>query len=180
MIWSGWEYVLAGGPQERKRSLTPRKFPIEDQLKYFNCPDGECLAFFKHGACPRLQKGRPCCFKHTPNNNNNSQRVNSRERNTSNERGGKGKSASPVSHTRNTYPHTQGNAPTRSFTPNPRFSGGVGSGGGCGTCGNIHSGVCRWNKPCYKCGGIHSAKVCQGQYTTVNFGSGDRNRRKSV
>ena len=30
----------------------------------------------------------------------------------------------------------------------------------CGKCGNVHVGVCTYNKRCYTCGGLHAMKVC--------------------
>ena len=140
-----------------KRSDTPRKYPVSEQLKHFNCPEGECLGFFRHGKCPRQNKGKPCSFKHTPNTQG---RGLSRE-------GGRSSSKSPVPQ-------------ARSLTPSPRTQvGGVGSGVTCGKCGNVHKGVCLFTNGVTVMGGI-TPQRCEKQYTTVTFGSGDRNRRNSV
>ena len=44
------------------RSDTPRKYPVSDQLKHFNCPEGVCLGHFRFGRCPTTQKGKPYSF----------------------------------------------------------------------------------------------------------------------
>jgi hypothetical protein len=162
------------------RTPTPRKYTVNDQLKYFNCPEGVCLGYFKFGRCPRALKGKPCSFLHTHTKVE-------RKENMNTENVGRSRSLSPVFNTR-----VHSHSPHRSHTPNSRphtptriqgggvQSGGVQSGGVCGKCGRTHGGVCLWSKRCFQCGGLHAAKVCRkNQTTTTTFGS-QRERRNSV
>jgi len=161
------------------RADTPGRYPITDQLRHFNCPEGVCLGHFRFGRCPRAQKGKPCHFLHT----------HTIAKENTNTNVGRSRSVSPVPPS---HPHspsqTQTHTHSTSYTHNPRPShiGGVQNGGvkgdsTCSRCGYIHGSVCLWDKRCYVCGGLHAARVCRkNQTTTVTFGSQGRERRNSV
>ena len=159
--------------KNRPRVNTPVRYPIPDKLKFFGCPEGVCLGFFRFGKCPRLEKGKKCSFQHTGGNPQHT--------------GGKGveenkrsRSFSPIHPNRN----NNRNYNNKPHTPYPKTggvqSGGVQSGGVCQKCGNTHTGICSWNKQCFMCGGLHAAKMCTKQHNTINFGTQHRERRNSV
>ena len=147
------------------RADTPRRYSVTDQLKHFNCPEGVCLGHFRYGRCPRVQNGKPCSFLHTHT------MANAEKEDT--ESVGRSRSSSPIRPT---------HSPSRTEFHNPRTQTQehVQIGGVCDKCGHIHGGVCLWNKRCYICGGLHAAKICKKNRTTVAFGTQGRDRRRSV
>jgi hypothetical protein len=163
------------GHSQSRFSQSPRKYPVQQQLTHFKCPEKECLGYFRFGKCPRKEKGKECSFLHSE-----------RERLETKTSDRRSTSTSPV------RLHTQHNSfsPQRSNTPYSRSTslphsgyqsggvknGGVSVGGVCGKCGNNHGGVCMWNKRCFVCGGLHSARVCRKTQTVV---VGGQERRKS-
>ncbi len=173
----GRGHTVTHNTQHKTRTPTPSKYPVSEQLKHFNCPEGECLGHFRYGKCPRAQRGRPCSFLHTQTVVDNSESKSF----------GRSRSISPVvptrthshSHSPNTnHPRTYSQSPTHS--PSQSRQGGIQSEGVCEKCGHVHSGMCYWSKRCFVCGGLHAAKVCRKNQTTVSFGSQGRERRNSV
>lgn len=149
----------------KPRANTPVKFNITDQLKFFGCPEGECLGFFRYGRCPRLERGRKCVFSHTQT------RENEENKNT------RSKSFSPIrrNNNNNYYNNNNSNSQNTSNKYNTQhhtktggvLSGGVQSGGVCQTCGNSHPSV--RDKKCFRC-----------KNNTINFGTENNERRNSV
>jgi hypothetical protein len=145
----------ASTPAQRSSRSPNTRHTIDDKLKHYNCPEGECLGFFRSGKCPRKELGKPCVFKHTQASGDAGANARSR-------------SMSPVYPARGV--HTQG----------VRGSGGASA--ECVRCGRNHDvSVCTWSKQCFECGGIHTARMCSRQQTrTTHFGGPNSGRRNSI
>jgi len=169
---------------------TPRRYSISEQLNAFNCPEGVCLGYFRYGRCPRIAKGRPCSFKHGQvKESRNEIRKNSAQSVGADQRS---RSISPVrpstwtqvknnagkQQQQNQYNrhHSPSQSPVRNYSNSSNNIGGV----ECNTCGNVHEGVCFWNRECFLCGGKHAAKVCGQNRNVDKFGTErGRERRNS-
>ena len=151
------------------RADTPRRYSMTDQLKHFNCPEGVCLGHFRYGRCPRLQKGKPCNFLHTHT------LMEGAENKEQTEHVGRSRSSSPIRPNHSPSRTDSHNSRTQTHSTDRVETGGV-----CDKCGHTHGGVCMWNKRCFICGGLHAAKICKKNHTTVTFGTQGKERRRSV
>ena len=126
----------------RPRTPTPQRYTITEKLQHFQCPPGVCLGYYQHGVRPRQNKGRPCTFSHTQTVGGVS---------------GIGGVRQSVSPSRSVSPNR-----SRSMSPvgQPFHTPQTQNTQQCPKCGNIHRGVCWWNKRCLVCKGLHAAKVC--------------------